>query len=105
MKIKLYLIYFVMVFSSLYGAPNKLEYDVKYSDENFILVTISKALHPGLEKKYHIVKEGESLEDISDDNKIELEQLEKINKTSRFDDLKPGTIIYFTNQKKGGENE
>lgn len=105
MRINLYLIYLIIPFSLLYGSPNKLEYDVKYSDENFILITISKALYPNLEKKYHIVKEGESLEDISDINKIELVHLEKINKINRFDDLKPGTIIYFTNQKKGGENE
>ena len=97
--------YFMLFFTLIYGTPNTLEYNVKYSDENFILVTITKAQYPNLEKKYHITKEGESLEDISDDNKIELEKLEKINKINRFDKLKPGTIIYFSNQKKGGENE
>ncbi|MGL5369165.1 MAG: LysM peptidoglycan-binding domain-containing protein [Cetobacterium somerae] len=103
---KLFFINFLILYLSLlYGNSNTLEYDVKYSENNFILVTISKAQYPNLEKKYHIIKEGETLEDISDKNKIEVEKLEKINKISRFDNLKPGNIIYFINQKKGGENE
>lgn len=89
----------------LYGNSNTLEYDVKYSDNNFILITINKAHHPNLKKKYHIVKEGETLEDISDYNKIELDKLEKINKINRFDNLKAGSIIYFTDKKKGEGNE
>lgn len=105
MKINILLIYLTLTFSFTYTVPNKLEYDVKYSNENFILVKISKATNPDLKKTYHIVKEGEELEDISDDNKIDLEKLEKINRISRFDDLKPGTLIYFTDKKREGKNE
>lgn len=81
-----------------------LEYEVKYSDNNFIFINISKSHHPDIQKKYHIVKEGEELEDISDDSKIQLEDIEKINNISRFDDLKPGTVIYLT-PKHEGENK
>lgn len=100
-------ILFLVVCLSTYIFPNdkKLEYDVKYSDNNFIFINISKSKHPNIEKKYHIVSQGEDLEDISDNNKIEIETLEKINNVSRFDRLKPGTVIHFVPADKGEDNE
>lgn len=104
--IKLYLSAFLII--SLFLIANddkKIEYNIKYSDNNFIFIDISKSKYPHIKKKYHIVQKGEDLEDISDDNKIELETLEKINNISRFDRLKPGTIIHFVPADKGGDNE
>lgn len=96
----------LIIFNSFCLANEKiLEYDVKYSDNNLVFINISKSHHPEVQKKYHIVKAGEELEDISIHSKIELEDLEKINNINRFDNLKPGTVIYLTSKKEGEANE
>lgn len=95
------LIVFIGIGLSLYGKEKKLEYEVKYSENNFIIVNISKAKFPTITTKYHIVKGEEDLEEISEEYKIKIEDLEKINKLSRFDKLKVGQIIYLTEQNKG----
>lgn len=103
--IKLKLFIFLILSLTLVANEKKLEYDIKYSDNNFIFINISKSKYPNIKKKYHIVQQGEDLEDISDDNKIELETLEKINNLSRFDDLKVGSIIYLAPNNRGDESE
>ena len=103
--IKLYLSIFLIMHLSLIANNTKLEYDIKYSDNNLIFINISKSKYPHIKKKYHIVQHGEDLEDISDDNKIELETLEKINNISRFDDLKVGSLIYLVPNYRGDGNE
>ena len=103
--IKLYLSVFLIMNLPLIANNNKLEYDIKYSDNNFIFINISKSQTPNLKITYHIVNPGDELEDISLKYKIELETLEAINRISRFDRLKSGTVIYLTGEKKGEKNE
>ncbi|ERT68261.1 hypothetical protein HMPREF0202_01831 [Cetobacterium somerae ATCC BAA-474] len=101
MKKNIFIVFISMILS-LYGKEKKLEYEVKYSENNFIVVSISKARFPTVMKKYHIVEGEEDLEDISEEYKIKIDELEKINKLSRFDKLRAGQIIYLIEQNKGG---
>lgn len=100
------IVFLIVIFNSFCLAnENVLEYDVKYSDNNLVFINISKSHHPEVQKKYHIVKAGEELEDISINSKTQLKDLEKINNINRFDNLKPGTVIYLTPKKEGEANE
>ena len=101
----IYILLFIIFSTFLHCSSNTLEYDVKYSENNFILITINKSKYPEIQKKYHIVKKGEDLEDISDESKVELETLECINNMSRFDELKVGQVIHLVRNSQGGETK
>ena len=104
MKKKILLGLFIL-FANLVSAKNKLEYNVDYSQDNFIVVTISEASDSSSLKDYHIVQREESLEEIAEKYKVSVEDLEKINKISRFDNLKKGGIIYLKPKQRRGNSE
>lgn len=102
MKI-LFLLGTLIINSNLFCGENSLEFNVDYSQDNFIVITASKTSDKLLLKDYHIVQREESLEEIAEKYKILVEDLEKINKVSRFDNFKKNEIIYLK-EKQGGED-
>lgn len=102
---KKFLLGLFIIFTNLFSAESKLEYKVDYSQDNFIVVTISKASDTSILKDYHIIQREESLEEIAEKYKVSIEDLEKINNISRFDNLKKGKLIYLKEKQRGKDSE
>lgn len=52
------------------------------------------------DEKYHMVKEGETLRDISQQHAVKLKYLEKFNHVMASQSLKPGEVIYLRDKRQ-----
>jgi len=52
------------------------------------------------DEKYHMVKEGETLRDISQQHSVKLKYLEKFNHVMASQSLKPGEVIYLRDKRQ-----
>ena len=114
MNINIAIIFTLLLFFSLIperiSANENLKYRIAEKNDNFIVIAISKKEDNILfNRRYYRVKGGETLEDISENYRIPIEEIIKINDLRNRRDLQPDQILFLDKnpsdtKKLGGES-